>query len=185
MRIRQGLLVPVVCGALFVCGLVGPVLPSVAQQVADETRKQTGFPAPRSIAEQHVNVSELPDSPGTTLAQAQTPAFPQSAQPEAPPPNQTRPGEIQSNQPAGNPTANQPAANQPPTQRPVGTAAAEAPSTSGIAASEPAGVAIAPAKQRRARTIIIKTGAIIGAAVAVGIVVALTEGTSSKPPGAH
>ena len=44
MRIREGLLVPVVCGALFVCGLVGPVLPSVAQQMADETRQQTGFP---------------------------------------------------------------------------------------------------------------------------------------------
>lgn len=178
MRIREGLLVPVVCGALFVCGLGGPVLPSVAQQVADETRQQTGFSSSRSTAEQQVNVRELPDSPGATLAQAQTPAFPQSAQPEAPPPspNQTRPGEMQSNQPA---------TNQPPTQRPVGTAAAEAPSTSGIAASEPAGVAIAPAKQRRARTIIIKTGAIIGAAVAVGVVVALTEGTSSKPPGAH
>ncbi|MFY9908944.1 MAG: hypothetical protein WCF22_16870 [Candidatus Sulfotelmatobacter sp.] len=192
MRIREGLLVLVVCGALFVCGLVGPVLPSVAQQMADEPRQQTGFPSPRPIAEQQVNVSELPDSPGATLAQAQTPAFPQSAQPEAPQPspNQTRPGDTQSNQPVGNqtanqPAANQPAANQPPTQRPVGTAAAEAPSTSGIAASEPAGVAIAPAKQRRARTIIIKTGAIIGAAVAVGVVVALTEGTSSKPPGAH
>jgi len=67
----------------------------------------------------------------------------------------------------------------------VGTAAAETPNTSGIAASEPAGVAIAPAKQRRARTIIIRTGAIIGAAVAVGVVIALTEATGSKPPGAH
>jgi hypothetical protein len=46
-------------------------------------------------------------------------------------------------------------------------------------------VAIAPAKQRRARTIIIRTGAIIGAAAALGIVVGLTEATSSKPPGVH
>lgn len=70
-------------------------------------------------------------------------------------------------------------------QRPVGTAAAEAPYVSGVAASQPAGVAIAPAKQRRLRTILIRTGAIIGAGVAIGTVVALSEGTSSKPPGAH
>jgi len=70
-------------------------------------------------------------------------------------------------------------------QKPVGTAAAEAPDTSGVAASQPAGVAVAPAKQHRVRTIMLKTGAIIGVAVAVGAVVALSAGTSSKPPGAH
>jgi cytoskeletal protein RodZ len=104
--------------------------------------------------------SEPPDSPGAVVARAQALSTPSSAQ-------------------------TQPSASQETTQKPVGTAAAEAPSTSGVAASEPAGVAIAPAKQRRARTIIIRTGAIIGAAVAVGVVVALTAGTSSKPPGAH
>ena len=74
--------------------------------------------------------------------------------------------------------------NQAP-ERPLGTAAAEAPKVSGITAAEPAGVAIAPAKQRRVRTIVLKVGAIIGAAAALGTVIALTEGTSSKPPGAH
>jgi hypothetical protein len=179
MRIRSGLLIPVVCAVLFVCGVAGPVLSSVAQQISSET-SQVGSSAP--ITEQRPAANALPDSPGATLAQAQTPSFPQSGQPEAPPsPSQTQSGDTQSNQPAGN----QVQASQPSTQRPVGTAAAEAPSTSGIAASEPAGVAIAPAKQRRTRAIIIKTGAIIGAAVAVGVVVALTEATSSKPPGAH
>ncbi|HTZ84507.1 MAG TPA: hypothetical protein VMB66_15005 [Candidatus Acidoferrales bacterium] len=67
----------------------------------------------------------------------------------------------------------------------MGTAAAESPKVSGITAAEPAGVAIAPAKQRRVRTIVLKVGAIIGAAAALGTVIALTEGTSSKPPGAH
>ncbi len=67
----------------------------------------------------------------------------------------------------------------------VGTAVAEAPPSSGIAASQPAGVAIAPAKQRRVRTIVLRMGAIVGAGVAVGSVVALTAATSSKPPGAH
>jgi cytoskeletal protein RodZ len=70
-------------------------------------------------------------------------------------------------------------------QKPVGTAAAGAIPASGIAASQPAGVAVAPAKQHRVRTIVIRMGAIIGAGVAVGSVVALTEGTSSKPPGAR
>jgi hypothetical protein len=46
-------------------------------------------------------------------------------------------------------------------------------------------VAVAPAKQRRARTIIIRTGALIGAGIAVGTVVGLTMATSSRPPGAH
>ncbi|MFZ0806235.1 MAG: hypothetical protein WAN03_08640, partial [Candidatus Sulfotelmatobacter sp.] len=62
---------------------------------------------------------------------------------------------------------------------------AEAPNASGIAASQPAGVAIAPAKQHRVRTLILRTGAIIGAGVAIGTVVALTAATPSKPPGAH
>lgn len=62
---------------------------------------------------------------------------------------------------------------------------AETPNASGVAASQPAGVAIAPAKQRRVRTLVLRTGALIGAGVAVGSVIALTAGTSSKPPGAH
>jgi hypothetical protein len=70
-------------------------------------------------------------------------------------------------------------------QKPVGTAAAEAPNENAIAASQPAGVAIAPAKQRRVRTIVLRTGAIIAAGVAVGVIVALTAATPPKPPGAH
>jgi hypothetical protein len=70
-------------------------------------------------------------------------------------------------------------------QKPVGTAVAEAPNVNALSASQPAGVAIAPAKQRRVRTIILKTGAIIGAGVAIGAIVALTAATPPKPPGAH
>lgn len=70
-------------------------------------------------------------------------------------------------------------------QRPVGTAAAEGPRVSGITAAQPAGAAIAPAKQRRVRTIVLKVGAILGASAAIGMVVALSAATPSKPPGAH
>ncbi|MGA8621096.1 MAG: hypothetical protein WB660_21550 [Candidatus Sulfotelmatobacter sp.] len=141
---------------VFVSGFVGPVLPVAAQQVSAPTQE-------RPVANDgQAKVDDLPDSPGTTLAQTQPPTVPPSSP----------------SQPAGQ-------VAQPPPQKPVGTAAAEAPNTSGVAASEPAGVAIAPAKQRRVRTIVLRTGAIIGAGVAIGTVVALTAGTSSRPPGAH
>jgi hypothetical protein len=70
-------------------------------------------------------------------------------------------------------------------QEPEGTAAARAARTIGGPASKPAGSAIAPAKQRQVRSLLIKIGAIAGAGVALGTVYALTRGTPSKPPGAH
>jgi hypothetical protein len=72
-----------------------------------------------------------------------------------------------------------------PDQKPVGTAAAEKPATTGIAASDAAGAAIAPAKQRRSRSLLIKVGAIVGAGVAVGTVVALSSASPNRPPGSH
>ena len=66
-------------------------------------------------------------------------------------------------------------------QDPLGTAAAPSVKTTGTAASRPAGAAIAPAKQKRARSILIKVGVIVGAAAAVGTVVALSSGSPSRP----
>ncbi|MGD0181296.1 MAG: hypothetical protein ABSC15_15900 [Terriglobales bacterium] len=71
------------------------------------------------------------------------------------------------------------------TQEPVGTAAAESIETTGVAASNPAGAAIAPAKQRRTRSILIKVGALVGAGVAIGTVAALASASPSRPPGAR
>jgi anti-anti-sigma factor len=84
-------------------------------------------------------------------------------------------------------TALQPSPNQQQDvpQEPVGTAAAEFIKTTGVAASKPAGSAIAPAKQRRARSILIKVAAIAGAGVAVGAVVALSAASPSHPAGTH
>jgi anti-anti-sigma factor len=70
-------------------------------------------------------------------------------------------------------------------QEPVGTAAAQFIKSTGVAASEPSGAAIAPAKQRRARSILIKVGVLVGASVAVGTVVALSSSSPSRPPGAR
>ena len=120
--------------------------------------------------------TELPDSPGAVQAQSVQQQQTSSADSSGQASPQTQ---IQS-------SAQAPQASQGVTpQRPVGTAAAEAPTVSGITAAEPAGVAIAPAKQHRVRTILIRVGAIVGAGVAVGTVVALTESTPSKPPGAR
>jgi hypothetical protein len=119
--------------------------------------------------------SELPDSPGTAWAKAQD---------GSPQPNAAQSVTLPSNQPGISQTTGVEDQAQKP-QRPVGTAAAEALKVSGVAAAQPAGVAIAPAKQRRVRTIVLKVGAVVGAGVAVGTVIALTEATSSRPPGAH
>jgi hypothetical protein len=53
--------------------------------------------------------------------------------------------------------------------------------TGGVAASRPAGAVIAPGKQRRARSILIRVGVIVGAAVAVGTVVGLSHASPSRP----
>lgn len=72
-----------------------------------------------------------------------------------------------------------------PQQTPEGTAAAQAAKTKGGAASKPAGAAIAPAKQRRTRSLLIKMGVIAGAGAALGSVYALTHASPARPPGAH
>jgi len=128
-------------------------------------------------AAQSIPVKQLPDSPGTVWAKSQNPV-PPTAAPQAADP--------QSDSPAAKDSTNKDRdENGQKLQRPVGTAAAEAPKVSGITAAEPAGAAIAPAKQHRVRTLVIKVGAILGAGAAIGTVVALSAATPSKPPGAH
>ncbi len=72
----------------------------------------------------------------------------------------------------------------PTTPQPLGTAAAEKATTAGGAASRPAGMAIAPAKQRQVRSFLIRMGLIAAGGVALGTVYALSKGSPSKPPGA-
>jgi hypothetical protein len=184
------ILVQVACSGLFSFGIL-LVLPVAAQeattaQKGDYPNHEATNAGQKPVAEVAGKITELPDSPSATLQQssanmprgqagdnpwliAQSSSPAQSPQEQSQQPPQAQAGTSQSSS----------------KQQPVGTAAAEAPMTTGIAASQPAGLAIAPAKQRRVRTIILRTGAIIGAGVAVGSVIALTEATSSKPPGAH
>lgn len=156
---------------------------------------------------------QIPDSPGTVLARANKPqrtTTPSSAQADSNPPPDTESTRSQQFDSANAPPAQDPqaspqsndqlpdrssqASSRPSAQsrqqqqtphEPVGTAAAESVQTTGVAASRPAGAAVAPAKQRRARSILIKVGALVGAGVAVGTTMALSQGSPSKPPGSH
>ncbi len=67
----------------------------------------------------------------------------------------------------------------------VGTAAAPAPEVTGVAGSRLTGAVIAPAKQRRVRTFLIRVGVVVGACVAIGTVVALSHSSPSQPRMAH
>ncbi len=168
MRVRKRLFeCALVLGAM--CAIVSR---SVAQQTTDDPEQHARVES--SGAKTPLSPSQLPDSPGATIAKLQPPLPTQSS--SQPSSNVLAFAELQ---------AQQSQSQTQPAQKPVGTAAAEPVHASGIAASQPAGVAVAPVKQRRVRTIVIRVGAILGAGVAVGSVVALTAATSSRPPGAR
>jgi hypothetical protein len=102
---------------------------------------------------------------------------------EATYPDSPSPGRSQAADQSGPSGSSQSGTEQPQNSasKPVGTAAAPYEKTTGVAASRPAGAVIAPAKQRRARSILIRVGVVVGAAVAVGTVVALSRASPSRP----
>jgi hypothetical protein len=69
---------------------------------------------------------------------------------------------------------------QTPKTVPTGTAAAPDEQPAGVAASKPSGSAIAPAKQKRIRTYAVRTALIVGAAVAIGVVVGASLASPSR-----
>lgn len=131
--------------------------------------------APLPTGSQSQNVANEQGAPQDSASQSAAPAA--SSQPQT--------------SPAGPATQNPRLANrnaEPPqsgtqggTPAPVGTAVAPYVTTTGTAASSPAGAAVAPAKQRRARSILIRIGLLVGAGIAVGTVVALSSASSSRP----
>ena len=166
---------------LAIAGILGGTVPVVAQQ------SESASAAPPSSAHanqaattaaQNAKQPILPDSPGVVRS-ATDPQPPQAMSDNSLALLEQAAGQSGSAPPQSS------SSQAPSAQKPVGTAAAEAPNVNAITGSQPAGVAIAPAKQRRVRTIILKTGAIVGAAVAIGAIVALTAATPPKPPGAH
>jgi cytoskeletal protein RodZ len=67
---------------------------------------------------------------------------------------------------------------------PSGTAGAKAANVKGAPVAQPAGAAVAPARQRGHRSLFIKLGLLAGAGIAVGTVVALSAKSQPRPPGA-
>jgi hypothetical protein len=132
-----------------------PSPPSPAEQQSQAPDRQQ---QEDKASQEIINRDHLPDSPGARNAPTAPEA--QTVPPSTVPPKSS-------------------------VVEPTGTAAAQAGKVSGSAASRPAGAAIAPAKQRQVRSVLIKMGVIAGAGVALGAVAALSQASPSKPPGAH
>lgn len=130
----------------------------------------------------HAQQQTQQQTPPANAPPAQTQTQNSSAPPPKPSPNTTEPGspDIQAPAPSSQTTTSTPQTT-PQEQQPVGTAAAPYEKPIGSAVSRPAGAAIAPGKQRRRRTFLIKVGLVVGAAVAVGTVVALSKGSPARP----
>jgi hypothetical protein len=73
---------------------------------------------------------------------------------------------------------------QQSTQTPSGAAGAKAANVKGAPVAQPVGAAVAPARQRGHRSLLIKIGLLAGAGIAVGTVVALSEKSPTRPPDA-
>lgn len=124
-----------------------------------------------SVQAQSQNPNTAPNKPTADTAQS-------VASPNDPAP--VRSQTIDPNQQSGT-AQSPPEQQQNGTSTPVGTATAPYEKTTGAAASRPAGAVIAPAKQRRVRSILIRVGVLLGAAVAIGTVVGLSSASPSRP----
>jgi hypothetical protein len=150
----------------------GTPQPASAPQLPDAPAAQPAS-APQSPAAQQNLPRASSTTPGPQLASVAQPPAPQS---QSLPPSS---GESSSQTTAFAQQQDPDQGNQ--TQKPVGTAAAPLPRTSGVAGSRPAGAAIAPAKQRRVRAFFIRFGIIAAAAGATGAVIGLSHASPSRP----
>jgi hypothetical protein len=199
-----------VLAALLIVGLCG--VPATVQAWQQPTRGETqGAPAPTPAPAEPVpgtGTDSQPATPpptqetapaptqqggqphtGTTVDPSQGPLepAPSDAAPEALPSAEmpgTTPGEqpVQEDETVVEQLPEKPTPQKP--ADPLGAATAQTGRTAGGAASKPAGTAIAPAKQRQVRSLLIKIGAIAGAGIALGTVYMLTRKTPGSPPGA-
>ncbi|HEV2963482.1 MAG TPA: hypothetical protein VG649_16770 [Candidatus Angelobacter sp.] len=158
-----------------------PGAPQSSQQSQSSDNKQGGQNSQSTTKpDDQSQTPTKPQGSGTTVDPSQAPLQPVTTYPEAPTPQQDQqPGNAQ-------PVQQSEQAQQPkkPATEPAGAATAEKVPTTGGAASRPAGVAIAPAKQHQTRSLLIKIGAIAAAGAAAGTVYGLSRGTPSTPGGA-
>jgi hypothetical protein len=105
------------------------------------------------------------------ISSSQPPSAPDEL-PSAPVPQSAAQSPQQQPQPTQEPNA---------PQQPVGTAAAPYEKPTGVPGSRPAGAAIAPAKQRRVRAIVISLGVVLAGAGAIGAIAGLSKASHSQP----
>jgi hypothetical protein len=143
----------------------------------------TAFPASQSGSAMAQQASQVAPSTQGAASASENPRLAQlddgeGVLPEAPAPQSPQGATSEQKATAAESGSSQ---SQRSPHKPVGTAAAPYEPTMGSAASRPAGAAIAPAKQRRVRTILISLGVIAGAGIAIGSVAALSHGSPSRP----
>lgn len=171
-------------GMLLIAGLcVTPEMMQAAVQqsaqtsLTQENKQSNQNSQPADQSQSQTKPQAKPKTSGTTVDPSQAPLQPVTTYPEAPTP-QT---EQQPSTPQTVQQSEQSQQPQRPATEPAGAATAEKVPTTGGAASRPAGVAIAPAKQHQARSLLIKIGAIAAAGVAAGTVYGLSRSTPSSP----
>ena len=177
-RIVAGLKSPLVV-ALCAMLLIQPAL-GEAQEPAQ---------SPQSSAPSTTEISRA--QPFDELPSAPVPQATSGSQQPAQPQQQAQPAQQQSQ--AAQPQQNQPAQQSPAAQgqqqgqqsqepqQPVGTAAAPYEKPTGVPGSRPAGAAIAPAKQRRVRAIVISLGLVLAGAGAIGAIAGMSKASHSQP----
>jgi cytoskeletal protein RodZ len=152
--------------------------PDAAQQPGQPSQSETSVqqqqqqPSPGMV-----DPSKGPLTPVPSTTPDQQPTVQPQDLPDAPSATQTQQTTDQQETPAQR-------APRPRSTQPVGVGTAQQAPTAGGAASKPAGAAIAPAKQKQYRSLLIKIGAIAAGGAAIGTVYALSRGTKSLPPGA-
>jgi hypothetical protein len=156
------------CVALLLAALVARAEPLPGQEV---TAGEGAQGTPSTITQQS-------NSPSGTTTSSPGAGAPSSSDPHA---QDAEPGLNGGQSAPVNGSQASPAQEQSSPAKPVGTAAAPAVRITGVAGSRVSGAAIAPAKQRRVRTFLIRVAVVVGACVAIGTVVALSHATPSQP----
>ena len=147
---------------------------SVLQPVAptDQQAEDSSYAVPEASHSPAMASSNTAQAANAPTAANQTPSSGGTAAPLPAQQGNTNPS--LATRPASEP-------QQTPSSEPVGTAAAPYQKTTGIAASRPAGAVIAPAKQKRARSFLIRVALLAGAAIALGTVAGISAATPSRP----
>lgn len=178
MNIPQRAIRPL--GLLLIAGLcmTPEMMQAAVQQSAQSASTQENKQGAQNSQPAYQSQTQTkPKTSGTTVDPSQAPLQPVTTYPEAPTPQpEQQPATPQTVQ-----QSEQPQQPQKPATEPAGAATAEKVPTTGGAASRPAGVAIAPAKQHQTRSLLIKIGAIAAAGLAAGTVYGLSRSTPSSP----